>query len=196
MSRFLPRRARLFSILLVLPVSSMASAPPAAAAEAIVGKARVIGGDIIEIDRQQIRLFGIDAPATAQTCTAAGRAWSCGQNADFALSAIVERQWVYCAPKPGMGPRLSAAVECLRAGGTSRPPGEGRAVGRRVYPALGMAARPVTEYERKTPTTERHRPAAKFTAAGTRQGPKSVTRDTVDLRPGFSLPSAGLSLGQ
>tara|TARA_R110000868_G_scaffold28525_8_gene106932 strand:- start:20470 stop:20982 length:513 start_codon:yes stop_codon:yes gene_type:complete len=116
MSRFLPRRARLFSILLVLPVSSMASAPPAAAAEAIVGKARVIGGDIIEIDRQQIRLFGIDAPATAQTCTAAGRAWSCGQNADFALSAIVERQWVYCAPKPGTLDGRVLAV-CRLAGG-------------------------------------------------------------------------------
>ena len=68
---------------------------PAVAADPIVGKARIVTGDIIEINRQRIHLFGIAAPAPDQTCTARGARWSCGQNATFALSAIVERQCVH-----------------------------------------------------------------------------------------------------
>lgn len=83
----------------LLPI--LAGLVPAAAnaAQPVVGKARILTGDLIEINRQQIRLFGISAPAPGQTCTARGASWACGQNATFALSAIVERQWVYCRRK-------------------------------------------------------------------------------------------------
>jgi endonuclease YncB( thermonuclease family) len=52
----------------------------------IVGKARVIDGDTIDITGTRIRLQGIDAPETEQTCTDAGnRTWRCGQAATRVL---------------------------------------------------------------------------------------------------------------
>lgn len=90
-------------------------AAPAGAADPIVGKARILTGDIIEINRQRIHLFGIAAPAPRQTCTAKGARWSCGQNATFALSAIVERQWVHCA-RTGAAPAERTTAVCRLAG--------------------------------------------------------------------------------
>jgi endonuclease YncB( thermonuclease family) len=87
----------------------------AASAEPIVGKARVIEGDIIEINRLRIRLFGIDAPEPGQTCLAGGSPWACGQNATFGLSAIMERQWVHCSPQTGSTAERIVAV-CRLAG--------------------------------------------------------------------------------
>jgi endonuclease YncB( thermonuclease family) len=52
----------------------------------IVGKARVIDGDTIDITGKRIRLQGIDAPETDQTCTDAGnKTWRCGQAATRVL---------------------------------------------------------------------------------------------------------------
>jgi endonuclease YncB( thermonuclease family) len=100
----------------VLLLFCAVTAPAAASnAQTIVGKARIVDGNAIEINRQQIRLFGISAPAPSQTCTAKGVQWACGQNATFALSAIVERQWVHCRQKSSHGNGLVIAV-CRLAG--------------------------------------------------------------------------------
>jgi hypothetical protein len=46
---------------------------------AIIGKAWVIDGDTIEISGTRIRLEGIDAPESNQTCTdPKGKTWPCG----------------------------------------------------------------------------------------------------------------------
>jgi endonuclease YncB( thermonuclease family) len=43
-----------------------------AAASDLTGRASVIDGDTIAIHGERIRLFGIDAPESRQTCEAAG----------------------------------------------------------------------------------------------------------------------------
>ena len=69
----------------------------------IVGKARVVDGDTLEIAGQRIRLHGIDAPESQQTCWAGGTEWACGREATFALAYEMGRHWVTCRAKGGDG---------------------------------------------------------------------------------------------
>eukprot|EP00195_Chlamydomonas_chlamydogama_P016052 CAMPEP_0202890424 /NCGR_PEP_ID=MMETSP1392-20130828/828_1 /ASSEMBLY_ACC=CAM_ASM_000868 /TAXON_ID=225041 /ORGANISM="Chlamydomonas chlamydogama, Strain SAG 11-48b" /LENGTH=251 /DNA_ID=CAMNT_0049573985 /DNA_START=238 /DNA_END=993 /DNA_ORIENTATION=- len=80
------------------------AAPPAFAAAPpggiIQGPARVVDGDTLVINEQRIRLYGIDAPEKAQTCTdPVGRAYSCGMKSKEALTAKVGSQVVTCTVK-------------------------------------------------------------------------------------------------
>jgi endonuclease YncB( thermonuclease family) len=81
-----------------LPVSiSLAAAFPFAASGDIAGLARVIDGDTLEIGDRRVRLEGIDAPESAQTCRRDGtRTWACGRVAAEALAALVDRRRVTC----------------------------------------------------------------------------------------------------
>jgi len=73
---------------------------PAPASAEIVGRATVIDGDTIEIAGTRIRLNGIDAPESRQTCKRPqGEAYRCGQQAAKALDELVSsRQPIRCAP--------------------------------------------------------------------------------------------------
>lgn len=63
----------------------------------IVGTASVIDGDTIEIHGTRIRLHGIDAPESVQTCEDAhGRLYRCGQQAALSLSDKIARSPVSC----------------------------------------------------------------------------------------------------
>lgn len=77
----------------LLATSSVASA---VAQSPIVGGASVIDGDTLEIHGQRIRLHGIDAPESGQSCERDGRQYRCGQQAALALADKIGRATVRC----------------------------------------------------------------------------------------------------
>jgi endonuclease YncB( thermonuclease family) len=70
--------------------------PQPVVAETIVGVARVIDGDTIEIAEQRIRVWGIDAPEAAQRCKEDGALYPCGLDASHALTKKMRRKSVSC----------------------------------------------------------------------------------------------------
>ena len=72
----------------------LAAGVPAAA---LSGPARVIDGDTIEVGGERVRLHGIDAPETGQSCTdRRGAGWACGAEAATALARLIAGQPVTC----------------------------------------------------------------------------------------------------
>lgn len=93
-------RARLAAgaLFLLASLSVSAIAAPSSDGPVIAGTARVIDGDTIDVSGQRIRLEGIDAPETAQTCKSAdGADWSCGKAAAAALKSLIGTQSVSCS---------------------------------------------------------------------------------------------------
>lgn len=63
----------------------------------IVGTTSVVDGDTLQIRGVRIRLHGIDAPESRQTCVdQSGRGWRCGQQAALRLQEKVGRSSVSC----------------------------------------------------------------------------------------------------
>ncbi len=71
---------------------------PAYSGEPLAGRASVIDGDTIEIHGTRIRLEGIDAPESRQTCMAkeTGEVVRCGQKAAFFLADLLAEHAVTC----------------------------------------------------------------------------------------------------
>lgn len=68
-----------------------------ASADAIAGRARLIDGDTIEVAGVSVRLHGIDAPETGQSCTDRdGRDFACGVRATDALRGLIGKAEVAC----------------------------------------------------------------------------------------------------
>ena len=103
------------------------------------GRASIIDGDTLVIHGQRIRLFGIDAPKSRQTCEAAAQTYRCGQRAALALADHIAQRPLTCEQRDvdrygrivavcragcrgserlarvaGLGPRLSAVLARLR----------------------------------------------------------------------------------
>lgn len=77
----------------------VACAVPGAAAE-LVGRASVTDGDTITVAQQRIRLWGIDAPESAQHCTGSnGQSWPCGRRSAAALDGYLLDRMVRCQPR-------------------------------------------------------------------------------------------------
>ncbi len=91
------------------------SVPTPAAATEIAGTASVIDGDTIEVHGRRIRLHGIDAPESRQTCTAEGKPYRCGQEAALALADKIGRRPVTCEQRDV--DRYGRVVGVCRAGG-------------------------------------------------------------------------------
>lgn len=147
---------RTLAILALLPLVFSASIH----AE-LAGSATVTDGDTLTVVGHRIRLFGIDAPESKQTCLAGGKRWRCGQSATQALARRIAGRPVVCSEhsarsrplRPHRGgvprkrcrpqrldglagarPRLQPVLDGLRRAGVGR---EGRSAGtvaRRVRP--------------------------------------------------------------
>jgi endonuclease YncB( thermonuclease family) len=64
----------------------------------LIGRARVLDGDSLEISGARIRLQGIDAPEWKQTCVdPKGQAWPCGQAAARELQSHIGGRELTCA---------------------------------------------------------------------------------------------------
>lgn len=95
------RRQTLRRALAGLAVAATAAAALLAggegAAVTLAGRVTVIDGDTLEMRGERIRLFGIDAPESGQTCqTRGGRAWRCGTEAARELDLLTHGQTVTC----------------------------------------------------------------------------------------------------
>src|SRR5918997_4533479 len=88
-------QARLRGMLIVIVLAYHCTATTAA--EVIVGAARVVDGDTIQVGDARVRLEGIDAPEAKQTCiNARGREWDCGRAASRELQQLVSKREVRC----------------------------------------------------------------------------------------------------
>ena len=65
-------------------------------AQTASGAARAVDGDTLELAGKRVRLFGIDAPESDQTCQKDGTSWACGKMATEQLSALLKGQNVDC----------------------------------------------------------------------------------------------------
>lgn len=79
----------------VVSVVGLALAQPV-----LVGRASVVDGDTLEIQGSRIRLWGVDAVESSQSCLdAQGQAWACGRRAAFALADFLGQRTVRCQEK-------------------------------------------------------------------------------------------------
>ena len=88
----LTRHLHWFSLALLVTVAPA----PTAASNAITGQPRIIDGDTIEVAGERIRLHGIDAPESKQTCEWPGKTIPCGRLATLALMDLTAGAEVTC----------------------------------------------------------------------------------------------------
>ena len=65
-------------------------------AETLTGAARIIDADTVEIAGEKLRLEGIDAPESRQTCKRDGKRYDCGKEATAALRVKIGKASISC----------------------------------------------------------------------------------------------------
>ena len=112
------------------------------AAGTLAGRVTVIDGDTLEMRGERIRLFGMDAPESGQTCqTREGRAWRCGTQAARELDLLARGRTVTCETRDT--DRYGRTVAICTAGGVdlgSALVAGGHAVAFRKYSKLYVPA--------------------------------------------------------
>jgi endonuclease YncB( thermonuclease family) len=96
-----PRLEIARSVLAVIGAGAFLALAPLsqAGAEAVPlkGRARVLDGDTLAIGDTRVRLYGIDAPETAQRCLdERRRPWGCGTTAAHRLERLIDSRPVTC----------------------------------------------------------------------------------------------------
>ena len=66
------------------------------AATTLTGKADIVDGDTIKVGGIPVRLYGIDAPESRQTCKRDGRIYGCGKQSTQALANLIAGRSVQC----------------------------------------------------------------------------------------------------
>lgn len=80
-------------LLLAVGLGCLASS---SSAQIVDGRAQVVDGDTLRVGDQKVRLYGIDAPESSQTCQRGGAAWRCGEESTRQLAALVQGHSVEC----------------------------------------------------------------------------------------------------
>ena len=83
-------------LLIATPGLALANAGGTKPPGVIEGPARIVDGDTIDISGQRIRLNGIDAPESRQTCIMDNQLWRCGEAATEALRRLIGNSPVRC----------------------------------------------------------------------------------------------------
>jgi endonuclease YncB( thermonuclease family) len=73
--------------------------PLSAEAQVITGRAHVIDGDTIEIQRNKIRLYAIDAFESKQICKISEKSYLCGNKSAWYLDTLINSRTVICKGK-------------------------------------------------------------------------------------------------
>jgi endonuclease YncB( thermonuclease family) len=87
---------KLVIIIAIFPII-LYSSDGRADTQIISGKPRIVDGDTIEINKERIRLHGIDTPETKQTCERNGVTYLCGKAATKWLRNHIGENAVECS---------------------------------------------------------------------------------------------------
>ena len=82
--------------------------------DSISGDAVAIGPDIIQIDKTEVVLLGIDAPEANQVCNDANGTWKCGDTAFATMDQIAKAAAVTCTLKGPRDPFGRFSGTCLQ----------------------------------------------------------------------------------
>lgn len=83
-------------------------------AQTIGGQATALDGDTLSINGQRIRLWGIDAPESQQSCTRGAVTYACGTEATKYLSQLISSEAMVCQIKTHDRYRRAVAVCMVR----------------------------------------------------------------------------------
>ena len=84
---------------LVFSALAMTDISSNVAPDILIGEVRATDGDSLRMGDKRIRLFGIDAPESAQKCQLNGEEWACGRASRRALERLTKGHAVRCEIK-------------------------------------------------------------------------------------------------
>ncbi|QIG52598.1 thermonuclease family protein [Nordella sp. HKS 07] len=93
-SRTFPFIRKLSAALVVAAISVITI--QSAQSETVTGSAVIVDGDTIWVGSEEVRVYGIDAPETAQRCQLPKGVWDCSKAAIGALAAMTDGKTVNC----------------------------------------------------------------------------------------------------